>query len=259
VALPSLLALLFSIQSLAGVPPQGKAVLEAAASAERSGRYDEAATLYQQFLSQASLIDPSTLIQVRTRLATAYFLLHRYQQSLDAIRPVTSSISSKSSGTRIPAQAWLVDGLDRLELQQLPQAMISLREALKLNPESGTARLALGDSLARSGRLEDAAREYEQQIRRTPSQPDAWYKLGLTHAQLTGRITEHFVRQLPSSVIGGQLAAEDLLTRGDDRGAAKSLSRLLHDYPEQLQVHADLGEALLELGYPQAADNHFHR
>ena len=80
---------------LLGQAPQAQPDLRAAASAEKSGRYEEAATLYQRFLSgiESSKTNPSLLVEVRTRLATAYFLLHRYRESLEAVAPLTSNKS----------------------------------------------------------------------------------------------------------------------------------------------------------------------
>ncbi len=255
--LPSAVTFLFlAAPVLLGQASGGNAALQAASVAERSGRYEEAATLYEQFLASTadSSADPSTLVHARTRLATAYFLLHRYRESLEAVAPLTSNHSRRAG---VPAQTWLVDGLDRLELGQLPEAIASLERTLVLNPTSGTARLALGDAFERSGRLEEAAREYEEQTRVTPSFPDAWYKLGLAYARLATQVSDDFTQKVPASAVGQQLAAEDLLATGDDQGAAGALLRLLRQAPAQPQGRADFGAALLELGYTKAAEDQF--
>ncbi|PYV14014.1 MAG: hypothetical protein DMG21_19510, partial [Acidobacteria bacterium] len=235
---------------------QGK--LQAAAAAERDGRYDEAAGLYQKCLSSLgpSAADAAVRVHVRTRLATDYYLLHRYRESLDAVIPV---ISKDSSAARAPVQAWLVDGLDRLELGKLPGAIRSLRKTLVLNPDSGTARLALGDALARSGRLEESARQFEEQTRRTPSLPDAWYKLGLVYERLAAEASHVFAQKLPAGVVGRQLEARELMEAGDYLRAAGVLGRVLRQSPGQPQAHAELGTVLLTLGYPRAAENQFRQ
>ena len=232
--------------------------LKAAAIAEQAGRYGQASSLYQQALSSPDLstLAPAVAIEVRTRLATDDYLLHRYQESLRAIGPVTSGASGAAG---VPAQAWLVLGLDQLELGQLPQAEISLRHTLTLNAASGTARLALGDVLARSDRMEDAARAYEDQTRRTPTQPDAWYKLGLAYAQLSSQVAKDYTQKHPDDPAGQQLAAEGLLDEGNEMGAAAALFKLLRRSPGQPQANADLGAALLELAYAKAAEDHFRR
>src|SRR5204862_958028 len=112
-----------------------------------------------------------TEIETRTRLAMTYFMLHRYSESLEAIRPVTGTGKTPKAASilDIPAQAWTVQGLDYLELNRLPEAIKSLQRALAINPSAGTARLALGDAWARSGRPQEAAKQYERQTSLTPS------------------------------------------------------------------------------------------
>jgi len=140
-----------NVPILLGQVPDLQGDLKAAATAEGSGHYEEAAALYEKLLSgiDSSKVDPWVGVHVRTRLATVYYLLHRYRESVEAVAPLTSK---NAPAVQLPAQAWLVQGLDQLELGQLSQAMDSLRRTLAVNPDSGTARLALGDALERSGR-----------------------------------------------------------------------------------------------------------
>jgi tetratricopeptide (TPR) repeat protein len=254
----ALAAVFLNFPALCGQAPDLQNELKAAAIAEQSGHYDEAATLYQKLLSgiDSSKVDPSVLVHVRTRLATAYYLLHRYQESLEAVAPLTAKGSQYSP---LPAQAWLVQGLDYVELGQLPEAITSLRRALELNPESGTARLALGDALARSGRMQEAVREYENQTERTPSLPDAWYKLGLAYAQLATQVAQDLAQKDPASIIGQQLKAEELFDKGDTLDTAGTLFALLRRAPDQPQAQAELGMVLFHLGYPKAAEDHFRK
>jgi tetratricopeptide (TPR) repeat protein len=137
--------------------------------------------------------------------------------------------------------------------------MASLRRTLELNPDSGTARLALGDVLARSGRIHEAVKEYEEQTERTPSLPDAWYKLGLAYAQLAAKVAQDLSQKTPASIIGQQLAAEQLFDRGETLDAAGTLFALLRRSPHQPQAQAELGIVLFHLGYPKAAEDHFRQ
>jgi tetratricopeptide (TPR) repeat protein len=246
-----------SLSVLWGQSPDLQNELKAAAAAEQAGRYEEAAALYQRLLASSDLPkNTATGVHVRTRLATAYYLLHRYRESLDAVAPLTSKHSPQ---IQLPAQAWLVQGLDQLELERVSEATVSLKKTLALNPDSGTARLALGDALARSGRLEEAVRQYEEQTRRTASLPDAWYKLGLAYAQLATRVAHDFALKVPESIAGQQLLAEELFDKGDTSGAAGALFRLLRQAPDQPQAQAELGIVLFHLAYPKAAEERFRR
>jgi len=258
VILPAVLA----VAALAPIAVQGQEAqslqdaLKAAAEAEQASHYEQAATLYGRVLSSPELarLAPSVAINARTRLATDLFLLHRYQESLNALAPFGSKGPRQIS---LPAQAWLVDGLDRLELGQVPEAEAALRKTLALNPDSGTARLALGDALAHAGQMEEAAHQYEEQTRRTPSQPDAWYKLGLVYAQLSTRVAQDLAQKGPDDPVGQRLTAERLLDQGDGLGAVRVLFRLVRQSPGQPQANTDLGAALVELGYPKAAEGRF--
>jgi tetratricopeptide (TPR) repeat protein len=265
--------------------------LGAAAAAERSGNYDDAARHYQNFLSTAasvstvgrSALSPA-IIEARTRLGTALFMLHRYRESLSALRPLPFPAGSggphRVGAPAIPAQAWLVEGLDYLDLNQLSDATRFLRQAIALNPNSGTARLALGDALARSDHPEDAEAQYREQLRRTPDVLEAWYKLGLVYTNLAQRATAGFSEQQGGSVLARQLAAEQLSDRGDYWGAAQALfpvvdssgpgsnqqiAKMAADQGTrgsagsafQPGLHASFGTALLYLSYPRAAEKEF--
>src|SRR5579864_4914854 len=125
-ALPLWIAAAFlSIRCLGQSAATSAELARAAASEEKAGHYEQAAGLYKQILDSSGS-DPALALPVRTRLATAYFLLHRYQDSLDAVAPITSG-GPQDAAT--PAQAWLVRGLDYLELQRLSEAAGALRRA----------------------------------------------------------------------------------------------------------------------------------
>ena len=272
--------------------------LTAASRADKSGHYQEAVRYYEKFLaSQTASPLSASVIDARTRLATADFLLHRYRESLEALRPLPfdstvrattdKAASSKAPGgmsgpsrgphaSPIPLQAWLVRGLDYLDLNRLADAIPSLRQALALNPDSGTARLALGDALARSGQAEEAADEYREQSQRTPDVGDAWYKLGMIYLELGQKPA--FASQRAGPLLAVRLAAEQRADRGDYWGSAQALFPIVHASASssaaansaatvkpslpgstilQPGLQADLGTALLRLGYPRAAGQQF--
>lgn len=294
--LAALLAFCGNGRSFAQVSPQDE--LAAATKADQSGHYEEAVRYYEKFLADESASPLSlTVIEARTRLATADFMLHRYRESLEALKPlpfdtaghtaVDEAASSKARGgmfgppnqpnsSAVPVQAWLVRGLDYLDLNRLGDAIRSLRETLALNPDSGTARLALGDALARGGLPEDAADAYREQSQRTPDVGDAWYKLGLIYIDLGQKPASASERASP--VLAVRLAAEQLADRGDYWGAAQALFPIVDASPSssatsnsaansrpsmpgrpifQPGLEADLGTALLHLGYPRAAGQKF--
>jgi tetratricopeptide (TPR) repeat protein len=222
------------------------------------------AETYEKFLREGNAGTSPSRSDVRERLGAVYFLLHRYRDSLDALAPVLNDRPTIRSSQHNPAtvslqaQSWLVSGLDYLQLNQLADARRSLRRALSMQPDSPNARMALGDALARSGQMEDAAREYEKQAKLTPSLADSWYKLGLAHSQISAEAPRLQVRATEQDLMQ-QLTAEELLAKGDNLNAARTLFRLARRSPNRPDVHAELGAALLMLGYVTAARDHFRR
>jgi tetratricopeptide (TPR) repeat protein len=243
--------------------------LTAGVAAEKAGHYEEAAAHYQKALSAypASPLSHST-IEIRTRLATALFMLHSYDDSLQALAPLPFQHAGDSS---VPSQAWVVRGLDQLDLNRLAEAIRSLRRALDLNPDSGTARLALGDALVRSGRGEEGSDAYRAQLERTPEVAEAWYKLGLLYDDLAGKLTTDLDARKASDGPAAELAAERLSEHGDYWGAAQILLPFAAEWPDTSKpassktegrtiepgLRAQFGEILLQINYPHAAENQF--
>jgi tetratricopeptide (TPR) repeat protein len=240
------------------MPPTPAEELQAATAADKAGDYPTAAKLFQNFLDKVkpAQMNPQANSEVRTRLATIYFLLHEYRESLRTVTPLTSA---KGSSVPVPQQAWMVQGLDELELNQLTEAIRALREALKLNPASGTARLALGDALAREGNLTAAVDQYKEQLRRTPNEVEAWYKLGLAYTFLTKQTSAGFWERYPDDPVGQQLKAEGSISRAAYPEALRTLFAMLKQDTPPAGLYADLGTALLDLGFPQTAEPQFQK
>jgi tetratricopeptide (TPR) repeat protein len=235
-----------------------------AAPGQDPAQLAKTAESYENFLRGTG---PGTAsrVEVQQRLGAVYFLLHRYRDSLNVLTSILGEPEraappqkNDSPPSLLEVQSWLVAGLDYLELNQLADASRTLRHALSLQPDNANARLALGDALARSGRMLDAADEYQRQARLTPALADAWYKLGLARSQISLEVSRAKVKAADEPITQ-QLAAEELLAKGDTLNAARTLFRLLHASPNQPEVHAELGTALLAMGYVKAAQDHFHQ
>lgn len=271
-----LLGSLLAIAGLARAPLTAQSSSDGqAASKESPEQIEQAAAGYENFLANpAPGTTPSALVEVRIRLGTAYFLLHRYPDSLKTLAPVTGSGPREASPTEsslesaahpganvhlMLAQAWLVCGLDHLELNEAPEAIAPLRRAVALDPKNANARLALGDALARNKEMQDAEKQYEDQLRLTPSLPDGWYKLGMVHLQLAADSTHALTVKSTGSVLSEQLVAESMLAGDQNWDAARDLLRLAKAAPRQPGVHADLGRALFALGYAKSAAEEFEK
>jgi tetratricopeptide (TPR) repeat protein len=67
---------------------------------------------------------------------------------------------------------------------KLPEATAAARQAVKLAARSPQAHLNLGIALEASGKLEDAAAEYDVATRIKPDYATAWWSLGLVDGKL---------------------------------------------------------------------------
>ena len=91
------------------------------------------------------------------------------------------------------------------------KALESFRQALRLEPDSASARLALGTVLLQSGQAEAAVAELEAAIALRPRMRQAHYQLGRAY-QALGRSAEAeaaFARV--KELVGEELDAEDEL------------------------------------------------
>lgn len=201
----------------------------------------------------------TTLETIRLRLGTAYFLLKRYSDSLRVLSPLIAARATGPEPRPLLAQAWLICGLDHLDLNQAAEAIAPLHRALANDPKNANARLALGDSFARTGQMEDAEQQYEDQLHLTPSLANAWYKLGMVHIQLALDWKTHLAADPDASPLSQELVARDLLASQANWDAARLLLDLAKSFPSQPGVHSDLGRALFALGYTKSAADEFRR
>lgn len=244
------------ISSLGGQTSVAR-MLARAAAAEKAGDYGSAVAEYSRVVAevQAQHGPVSAIVGVRVRLAKDYFLLRQYQDSLRALKPLSAAFFRSRSS--LAAQANLVAGMDNLEGNRPSQAIGNLQRTLAVDPESGTARLALGDAYARSNRFEDAARQYRLQLSRTPAVADAWYKLGVVYSHLSANTVRESERRNPANPIVQQLLAERLLEKHDNAEALRLFTAILREDPRQPGARAGLGRALFGLGHTRAAVKQF--
>ncbi|HTW46634.1 MAG TPA: tetratricopeptide repeat protein, partial [Acidobacteriaceae bacterium] len=250
--------------TLAAVVPGIAQTAPAAQNSQSPEQIEQAVAQYENLLAHpAPGTSAAALEQLRVRLGTAYFLLHRYPESLEALAPVVGNSASSSSQNAdnrlLAAQVWLLCGLDRLELNQAQEAIAPLRRALAVDAKNANARLALGDAFARTRQMDAAEEQYEDQLHLTPSLPDAWYKLGMVHIQLAADWRSHLEAEPDGHVVSQELTAQYLLAGEANWDAARLLLALSKAAPSQPEVHADLGRALFALGYTKSALEEFQK
>ena len=128
------------------------------------------------------------------------------------------------------AEAYLVVGVNALEIGYLDEAIQHYRRAIELQPDYIEARSGLGDALAKNGRLDEAISQYQQALKMDPN---------YSHAC-------------------GNLAVA-MSAKGDLNEAVRYFHRALEIEPEYADAHNGLGTVLVAQGKLDEAIEHFRR
>ncbi len=221
-------------------------LLERAIADLQLGRYQEAAAICDQVLSQ----DPEN--------DAAYNILGLiHHQSGDRERAIEYTRRALAAAP---------DNLVRLcnlgcmlqEANRFAEAESTLRHALALEPNFPEALYNLGLCLHRQGRIEEAAAAYEQAIALRPEYGEALYNLGVL-LRNAGRLdlAESTMQRCLALDPGHAPAVKELgLTlyhKGRLAEAAEYFQRLATLTPQDAQAHYNLGVVLLECGRAEEA------
>jgi len=141
---------------------------------------------------------------------------------------------------------------------RLADAADSLRQAVKLRPDTVAAHWRLGIVLEQMGRLEDALASYQKTVALQPQHVDAWGRLGVAQQRL-GRLDEaeaSYRRALALQPRSAQLLSNlgtALQARGALQEAVAVLRQALEYEPGFIMAQCNLGGALLAQGQPEEA------
>lgn len=133
-------------------------------------------------IDRASEIDPN---QVETEIfrGHAFFALGR---NTDAIAAYRRALTGK---LRMPAIAWAGLGNVYYRLQQFPDAITALREAVRLEPGTPQYHADLGIALKDGGHDEEALALFVAMRDKAPEDPFPWRQIGFVQSKL-GRYAE---------------------------------------------------------------------
>ena len=146
-----------------GQPEQALAMTERADAAPRQGQLND------PIMSELEALGVSTG-QVINR-AQSYAQAGSPQQAVDALAALTRTNPSR-------ADAHIAKGQHELQLSRFDAAIESFREAIRIDPESVTARLGLADALRFARRNEEAIAAYREVIERDGQIGEAYRGLG---------------------------------------------------------------------------------
>jgi len=162
------------------------------------------------------------------------------------------------------AFAWKALGISLVRLGRNEEALSCLEEAVARSPQDPECASALGNVLLSLGRLPEAVARYNQALAVKPDFPEARNNLG-SALQRLGRLheaVEHFLRALAAKPDFPE-ACNNL---GNAYQAIGSLDEAVKYYrqalalrPDYAAAHSNLGNALQELDRPGEAVEHYRR
>ncbi|AWI81610.1 glycosyltransferase [Parazoarcus communis] len=150
-------------------------------------------------------------------------------------------------------------GCALLEMGRAAEAVIALREAVRLLPQDAQAMSNLGNALAADNQLDAAIEAHERAIAMQPGVPTPVYNLGcvLLQAHRPGDALRHFLSAhalLPQDRELARLCRELLVERGDLAQAERFCRGNLSALPDDAGAAALLGAILLQTGEGQPAE-----
>jgi Flp pilus assembly protein TadD len=153
-------------------------------------------------------------------------------------------------------------GVSMQDLDRMTEAIELFQQALRVDPDSVTAHVDLGNALLAQGKADDAIRNYEQALRIDPDDSKAHYNLGLALA-LVGRVPEAIeqweqtLRINPDDADARYNLGLALGQEGRFQEAIGHYQQALRINPDLVEGHYNLGLALEKLGRtPEAVEQY---
>jgi tetratricopeptide (TPR) repeat protein len=214
----------------------------------------------QKARAQGDLVEAEqkyqAVIQQAPQMASAYHnlgIVYFMQRKYpDAVSSLKKALKLKPSLSG--AQVML--GLSYYELYDLDEACAALEAALKTTPGDANALLYLGKAQLQKREYRAAQRTFEKLIEIKPKDPEVLYDLSLTHMKLMLENVNRLGEASPGSYLFSLLLAQDAEARNDDESAIKNYREALalRGKEEVVGIHYALGSVYAKVGrYEEAA------
>ncbi len=212
-----------------------------------AGKFTEAAVVYQEIVR--AVPDNAGML---VNLGMAHYMARQPEK---AIPPLEAAL--KIQPGILPALLFL--GASYLQTGAPAKAIEPLSRVVEAQPEMAQARQMLGDAQAAVGRLEEAAEQYRHWARLDPSNPQAWYTLGLTYETLSQEVFAELERTAPESAEMLALVAEVRVTQKQYRSAYFLYHEALKRRPDMRGLYAGLAAVYEATGHPDWAKTAMER
>lgn len=195
----------------------------------------------QQYFRKAIELDPN-FAAAYARLSYAIVISTIYFEAEDVAALLDEALEMARRSCQLDSD----DAVGRFALGRVflargeyDRSVIELQAAIDLNPGMAQAHCGLGDSLAYSGRLDDAMERFEEAVRLSPSDPYRWAFLsyGATALLFKGEYEESANWALKADSVPNShywataIRASALGHLGDEKQATSALQELLRRKP----------------------------
>jgi tetratricopeptide (TPR) repeat protein len=153
------------------------------------------------------------------------------------------------------ADAYMLAGITRLDLNEYEQARHDLETALQLNPKLPRLHTLVGMARDKTGDQKQAEPAFRQAIQENPDDFDANLYLGALlykqrHMEEAKTYLDHAVKLKPDDVMARYESAMLKSTSGDYEEAAKEMEGVVKDNPDWLEPHVELTSLYYKLHRP---------
>jgi tetratricopeptide (TPR) repeat protein len=196
-------------------------------------------------------LDPG-LFQARVNLGLVYHALGEYSLSADNLSVALHQ------GPELPGPTVIL-GIDYLKLGEPAKAIPVLQRALRLDPSNLEGHRALSNCYLAQADFRRTADEYRELASLDPDKAGAWYNLGHDYLNLSARLAFRGSHVYLNSPWGHRFLGDNLFQRDHWKDAADEYLQALAIEPGEPGLHVSLGEAYLQAGKLDQAEQEFQR
>jgi predicted Zn-dependent protease len=221
-------------------------VFRAAEQDLQAGRIPSAIQGFKKVLQ----LEPG-LAEARVNLGLAYNAAGDYELAATEL-----SAAARQRPDLLPASLFL--GISYIKLGSPEKAIAPLNHALSLDGSNQDTRSALASAELSEENYRKAAEQFRWLFAADADRGDAWYQLGHNYLQIVKRLTTSLTVRFPNSAWSRRLAGDILVERQAWSEAAFAYGKAIEVQPAQPGLHADLGEALLQVRKIHEAESEFN-
>jgi len=202
---------------------------------------------------EALRLDPG-LAMTHANLGTLLWRKHDFEAAIEAFE-ISLRLDSES---RSAANTHVGLGAALMSAGRLEDALVTLAEAVRLDPKSANAHLHLGIALRGNARIEEAEKSLREALRLDPDSSNGHFQLGLIH-QTRGERDEAIAafrlaaRLDPSNTIAHVALGAALHRKGRLDEAISEIRKVVRLVPDQPWPRNNLGTLLMRKGNVKAA------